>query len=59
MTTQIRLGNRETAKHSYEIETTNEHGKTMYITVDANNRDQAARIAERNGFDVWSVNMVG
>ena len=31
----------------------------MYITVDANNRDQAARIAERNGFDVWSVNMVG
>jgi hypothetical protein len=44
----------ETAKHLYEIGTAN--GR---IEVQANNRSQAERIAEKAGYVVRDVNMVG
>lgn len=59
------------AKHRYEVEviirdyvvtTGGGYGaRTIrdYITVDANNRTQAAAIATKNGYEVASVNMVG
>jgi hypothetical protein len=50
-----RIGNRK-SKHSYEIQADQKGG---YVTVDANNRSQAAKIAEKAGFKVLSVNMVG
>lgn len=42
------------AAHGYDIETSK-----GYIYVEAHNRAQAARIAEKNGYEVYSVNMVG
>lgn len=40
--------------HSYDIQT--DRGT---IEVHANNRDQAARLAEKAGYKVYSVNMTG
>lgn len=49
-------------KHAYDIEVymagTSDEIKT-FANVVANNRDQAARIIERDGHRVRSVNMVG
>jgi len=42
------------AAHGYDIET-----RKGCIYVEAHNRAQAARIAEKNGYQVCSVNMVG
>lgn len=49
-----RLGNFKTAKHCYELNT--ETGK---VTVDANTRAQARKLAEKAGYSVRDVNMVG
>jgi hypothetical protein len=49
-----RLGNFYDSKHTYQLGT--ESGD---ILVDANNRDQARRVAERAGYVVRDVNMVG
>lgn len=42
------------AKHSYEVEV-----KGGYVKVDANTRTQAAKRAEKAGYTVRSVNLVG
>jgi len=55
---KIRLGERPAA-HLYELEVEPKDGVTPRVQVDANNRDQAARIAEQAGYVVRSVNMVG
>lgn len=47
------------AKHLYDVETTGKDGERIIIQVEANNRDQAARIAVKAGYEVRSVNMVG
>lgn len=59
------LGNRATAKHSYDVQVwwvnpeTNKGGWRI-VEVHATNRDQAARIAENAGYaDISSVNMTG
>ena len=49
----IRLGN-ENAKHLYEIEC-----GAYIVKVYANNRNQAAAIATKEGYTVHSVNMIG
>lgn len=48
-------------KHAYEVEVfTSVHRKERKtFEVHANNRDQAARRLERDGYEVCSVNMVG
>lgn len=48
------LGNFSNSKHSYELGTNN--GR---VTVYANTRSKARKIAEREGFEVRDVNMVG
>jgi len=45
--------------HSYDVEIKNEQGNIAFIAVQAKNRNQAARIVERMGYAVRSVNMVG
>lgn len=47
------------AKHAYLIECGNTRADYSEVAVFANNRAQAARIAEREGLVVRSVNMVG
>lgn len=49
----VRLGNKQ-AKHLYEVGT--DKGR---IEVDANNRSQAVKLAEKHGYIVRDVNMVG
>lgn len=49
---------RERACHAYDVEVGKDRHEAT-IQVDANSRDQAARIAERNGFVTRSVNMIG
>jgi hypothetical protein len=50
----VRIGNQKSA-HLYEIQVKSNQS----ILVDANNRNQAARIAEKAGYRVMSVNMIG
>ena len=45
--------------HSYDVEIRNAQGNIMFISVKAKTRAQAAKIAERMGHAVRSVNMVG
>jgi hypothetical protein len=45
--------------HSYDVEIKNEQGHIAFISVEARNRSQAAKIVERMGYAVRSVNMVG
>ena len=71
--TTVQLGSAN-AKHRYDVEVTQlapgltydtntGEEKVAYffntISVDANDRNQAARIAEKAGYTVRSVNMVG
>lgn len=49
---------RTTNRHLYEIGV-GKDGLIGTIEVDAHNRAQAARIAERNGYEVRDVNMTG
>ena len=59
------LGNRTTAKHSYDVQVwwvnpVDNVGRWRVVDVHATNRDHAARIANRAGYDnVGSVNMTG
>jgi len=46
-------------KHLYELRVLTLEGKFENWEIDANNRTQAAKIAEREGVQVSSVNMVG
>lgn len=47
-------------KHQFSVEVRNaDWSKHESIYVDANNRNQAARIVEKLGWTVCSVNMVG
>lgn len=57
---RIRLtpGNNGRTSHLYTVGVSKD-GATGQIDVEANNRDQAARVAERNGYEVRDVNMVG
>jgi len=52
----LSLGNHQTAKHLYELTVSKEGRK---IEVHANTRSQARVIAERAGYVVRDVNMVG
>jgi len=52
-----RFGDRS-SKHLYRMEVRSE-GKRFEIEVDANSRDQARTIAQRAGYLVYSINMVG
>jgi hypothetical protein len=45
--------------HLYGIGATNAQGERVSLAVHANNRDHAARIAERAGYTVRDVNMEG
>ena len=47
------------AKHCYDVETVDRDGARRTFDIHASNRDQAARIAERAGLVVMSVNMTG
>lgn len=49
-----RIGNFKTSKHCYELGTN--QGRIM---VDANNRAQARKLAELEGYEVRDVNMIG
>ena len=57
MTTIATIKN-DKARHSYDVEV-GDGRMDGYVTVEANSRDQAARIAERAGYVVRSVNMIG
>lgn len=46
-------------KHSYDVQVLTKEGQFETWEVYANNRNQAAKIAEREGAQVRSVNMVG
>ena len=55
-----RLGNRQTAKHLYRLEVyLSPTSQNFEIEVDANSRSQAAHIAQKAGYVVCSVNMIG
>jgi hypothetical protein len=47
------------AKHLYDVQVLTAGGEFGTWEIDANNRTQAAKIAEREGCQVRSVNMVG
>jgi hypothetical protein len=50
------------AAHGYDVEVTvpgDTSGTFQYVYVHATNRNQAARIAEKAGYEVRSVNMIG
>lgn len=47
-------------KHLYEISFADAEGKHAgTVQVEANNRSQATRLAEKNGYAVRDINMVG
>lgn len=43
------------AKHSYKVQV----ARDQEITIHADTRSQASKLAAKHGFAVWSVNMVG
>lgn len=45
--------------HAYDIEVSDAAGNLSTIRVEARNRSQAARKAEKAGYTVRSVNMIG
>uniref|UniRef100_A0AB39CEP7 Uncharacterized protein n=1 Tax=Pseudomonas phage HRDY3 TaxID=3236930 RepID=A0AB39CEP7_9VIRU len=53
-----RIGNFKTAKHSYEA-TVEKNGQRFKITIDANTRASAGKLARDNGYSVCDMNMVG
>jgi hypothetical protein len=53
-----RIGIR-TAKHLYQLTVKHLSGVEIQLQVLANNRVQAVRIAEREGYTVCDINMVG
>jgi hypothetical protein len=55
---QMRLLYNEGYKHSYDIETVID-SQIAYVSIEANNRTQAAGFAEKQGYVVRSVNMTG
>jgi len=55
---QIKLNQGARAAHQYLIETRVD-GRAVEVIVNAHNRAVAARLAERAGYEVWSVNMIG
>ena len=56
--TMQRIGIR-TAKHLYQLTVKHLSGVEIQLQVLANNRVQAVRIAEREGYTVCDINMVG
>ena len=48
-----------TGRHSYDVETKTRNGARGHVWVQADNRTQAAKAAEKAGFLVFSVNMTG
>ena len=54
----IRLGNLKDSKHTYEAGVEKD-GVRSTITIDANTRTIAGKIARDNGFTVRDMNMVG
>lgn len=54
----IRLGNLKTSKHTYEA-SVEKDGARQTITIDANTRTIAGKVARDNGFTVRDMNMVG
>jgi hypothetical protein len=53
-----RIGNPHT-KHLYDVEVLTKEGARETWEIDANNRAQASKVAEKEGAQVRSVNMVG
>jgi type II secretory pathway component PulF len=51
--------NTPNTKHLYEIETVGKEGHKIKIEVEADNRNQAASVARKAGYEVHSVNMIG
>lgn len=49
----------KSAKHLYQLTVRHLSGVEIQIEVLANNRAQAVRIAEREGYSVCNINMVG
>jgi hypothetical protein len=45
--------------HTYDVSVLTKEGSFGTWEIDAKNRDQAVRIAEREGAQVRSVNMIG
>jgi hypothetical protein len=45
--------------HLYDVEIKNEQGHIAFISVEAKNRSQAAKMVERMGYVVRSINMIG
>ena len=46
-------------KHLYDVNVKDMYGNRGTIEVEANNRAQAQRFAERYGYEVFSINLVG
>lgn len=55
MKTIATIGNILATRHLYAVQVSN----SEYVDVHANSRSQAASIAKRAGYAVWSVNMIG
>lgn len=55
---EVRLGNLYASRHTYSVGV-GEHRREGTIKVDANDRNHATRIAERAGYSVRDVNMIG
>lgn len=53
-----RLGNLKDSKHTYEA-SVEKDGKRESITIDANTRSSAGKLARENGYTVRDMNMVG
>ena len=47
------------SRHAYDIGVTTKDGRIAKICVHANNREHAARVATRRGYEVRDVTMVG
>lgn len=54
----IRLGNLKDSKHTYEAGVEKD-GTRSTITIDANTRTAAGKLARENGYTVRDMNMVG
>jgi uncharacterized membrane protein YkoI len=54
----IRIGNFKTSKHTYEAGVEKD-GVRSTITIDANTRTIAGKLARENGYTVRDMNMVG
>ena len=55
----VRIHRNDGAAHLYELEVSKEGEAKRHVLVDAGSRNEAHRIAERLGYTVNSVNMLG